>query len=269
MSSVKNETGMLSQEEIVSLLSGEWQVSSEEKGSRRTPRLYHWYLDKRMRDDGTECAQAHGNVTGHKSLPDTTFANTSRVVHIEVKEEIGEVIIQTRNTEYHCRLSDCDFSKTGTYELIPELSKYAEIFGKEKEYQQEDNTILLVLSDHEEYYFDTMVIKENGNIYKGNMHPHIGSFQDSCLIGCAECAQRIDIRYFPHYQHLETYCWETGGLPVYLENAGDGMIYYTTGEGVIELKPGERKLVSKENVMSADEVPFLNRGDLYPAVIVD
>lgn len=244
-------------------------MSPEENRSSRIPRLYHWFLDQCTRDDGTEYTRAHGNVTGHKSLPDTLFIHTSRIEHIEVKEDAGEVMIQTKNTEYHCKLADCDFSKPGTYDHIPGLAEYAEIYGKEKEYQQEDNSILLVLSDHEGYYFKAISVKENGNVRKGSMYPHIGTYQDSCLLSCDGCEKRIDIRYFPHSQHLETYCWETGGLPVYLENAGDEKIYYTANEGTIELKPGERKLVSEENVMQHDERPVLSRGDLYPAVVLD
>lgn len=257
---------MLSQNEIVSLLSGEWPVSLGEQESCRTPRLYHWYVEKYTSNDGTECVRAHGNVTGHKVLQDTLFIRTSRIMSIEVKEEMGEVMIQTKNTEYHCRLSDCDFSKPDTYELISGMAEYAAKFGKEKEYQQDDDTILLVLSDHESYYFETMLVKKNGKIHRGKMYPHIGMWQDSCLISAEEEGRFIDIRYFPHCQHLETYCWETGQLPVYLENSGEDVIYYTTYDGVIELKPGERKLVSKENVMNADETPYLDRSDLYPAV---
>ncbi|MDE6961900.1 MAG: hypothetical protein K2P27_13750 [Lachnospiraceae bacterium] len=40
---------------------------------------------------------------------------------------------------------------------------------------------------------------------------------------------------------------ETDGLPVYLENNGDGVIYFTANVGVIELEPGGRKLLSEEN----------------------
>ena len=122
----------------------------------------------------------------------------------------------------------------------------------------------MVLSDHERYYFKAMIVKENGKIHKGEMRPHIGSFQDSCLISCPGYGQ-IDIRYFPHYQHLETYCWKTEGLPVYLENAGDDVVYYTAPVGVIALNPGERKLVS-EDAVTADAGLILNRGDLYPAM---
>lgn len=228
-------------------------------------RLHHWYLSKKKRGDGTDYILAHGNVTGHKSLPDTLQVHTTQIKHMKVDEETGEVMIQTRNTEYHCRLSECDFSRPDTYDMIPGLANYAERFGKEKEYQQEDNSILLVLSDHGNYYFETMIIKENGSLYKGMLYPHIGTLQDSCLLSCAAHEGNIDIRYFPHRQHLRAYCWETGGLPVYLENTGDDILYFTTKDGPIELRPGERKLASKENAIGADARLVLDQSDLYPA----
>lgn len=260
---------MLSQEEINAFLSGETSPHSPGEEDRYTPYLYHWYIEKHTDPyTGEEFVLAFGIVTGHKRLRDTTFVHTSPVQHIDVDRENEQICIQTRNTEYHCRLSDCDFSKPDTYEFISGLSEYAEKYEGEKDYAQDDNTILMILSNHERYYFKTALIKKNEKIYKGEMFPHIGTFQDSCLISCKEYEQRIDIRYFPHYQHLETYHWETDKLPVYLENEGDSVIYYQTYEGLIELKPGERKLVSKENAMSTDGAPVLDRGDLYPAMIL-
>ena len=257
---------MLSQDEIMALLSGEEPLPSPEEEDKYTPHLYHWRIEKSVHPyTGKEYVLAHGVVTGHRRLTDTTFIHTSPVQHIEVDRETEQVCIRTKNTEYHCRLSECDFSKPGTCEFIPGLSEYAEKYEREKEYDQDDNTILLILSDHESYYFKTALIKRSGVIHRGWMRPHIGTFQDSCLISCKGYEQRIDIRYFPHYRHLETYCWETDNLPVYLENEGDSAIFYRTYEGLIELKPGERKLVSKENAMSDEDAPILDQGDLYPA----
>ena len=245
------------------------------KPIKRSAKLHHWYLEKQTWVDGTEGCRARGNVTGHDKLQDTAFITTSDVSFVEVDRETDEVVIRTFNTEYHCLLSECDFSHKDTYELIPFLTEYSEKYTKEKKYEQEDNSILIVLSDHDEYYFETAIMKEDGKIYKGTMHPHIGTFRDSCLLHFNEYndgldfEKRIDIRYFPHAQHLETYCWHTKGLPVYLENSGEGEIYYTTYAGVLELKPGERKLVCKENAINEDEKPVLNRRDLYPPIILD
>ncbi len=39
---------------------------------------------------------------------------------------------------------------------------------------------------------------------------------------------------------------ETDGLPVYLENNGDSVIYFTANVGVIELEPGEESFCQKK-----------------------
>ncbi len=239
---------------------------NNKKEHSQIPRLYHWYISKETCMDGKTFAVAHGNVTGHKKLPDTMFIHTSKIVEVCVDQETEQVVIQTRNTEYHCRLSDIDYSKPDTSDYIPELSEYAKKYGKEREYTLDDNTILLVLSDHEEYYFEKMIIKKDGKVYDGEMYTHIGTFQDSCLISCYGFENGVDIRYFPHAQHLETYCQETDSLPIYLQNSGDRAIYFTANEGVIMLEPGMRKLVSKENTRAVSEIPDLDRNDLYPAV---
>lgn len=66
------------------------------------------------------------------------------------------------------------------------------------------------------------------------------------LTRCKEYGGAIDIRYFPHCRHLETYCMETDGLPVYLENNGDSVIYFTANVGVIELEPWEESFCQKK-----------------------
>lgn len=231
-------------------------------------KLHHWYLYKIERDDDIELYIAFGNVTGHNKLPDTIFTHTSNIKTIHFDQEAEKVIIQTLNTEYHCLLSECNFSKKDTYELIPCLKEYSKKNLKNK-YEQEDNSILIVLSDHETYYFETAIIKKDGKDYLGMIDSNIGRYQDSCIIRFREYTNvhgrnnDIDIRYFPHHQHLETYSWCTQGLPVYLENAGDDVIYYTTDVGVIELKPGDSKLVCKENTIQENELPLLDQEDLY------
>lgn len=237
------------------------------------PMIHNWYLEKYAHHDGQTSYLAWGNVTGHDRLADTTFIHTSEVMSTRIDEENEECIIQTRNTEYHCRLSECNYDMPDSYEVIAELEKLRKKYSKKKQYKLEDNSVLIVLSDHEEYYFECALVKENGIILAGGMSPHIGTFQDSCLIrfdGFGRTSHTgIDIRYFPHYAHLEAYAWDTEGFSVYLENAGESTIFFSTPEGVIELLPKERKLVSKENTISDEDKPFLSGADLYPAVFID
>jgi hypothetical protein len=192
---------------------------------------------------------------------------------VVVDEGQGEAVVRTCHTEYRCRLGECDYSKEDTYDMVPGLTGYAVAYGKGKNYEVFADSILIVVSDHEEYYFENAFVREGDASYVGSMKPHIGTFQDSCLLrfdGYAEERNHercIDIRYFPHAAHLEVYKWDTAGLPVYLENAGDGVVYCTIEAGVMELKPGERRLVCRENMLPEGEVPVPAGGDLYPAFL--
>lgn len=240
---------------------------------KRKAKLHHWYLEKIIQADGTEGCIARGNVTGHYRLDDTNFIHTSLLESLEVNRETEEVTIITRNTKYLCRLSECDFSRGDTVCFIPFLSEYGDKYNKEKEYEVDECSILLVFSDHENYYFETAIAKENGVLFKGTMSPHIGMLQDSCLVNFSEFSQKfnyeriIDIRYFPHCKHLETYSMETAGLKVYIENAGENEIFITAPVGVIEVVPGERKRICKENTVLKN-VWELDQGDLYPAAVI-
>ena len=77
----------------------------------------------------------------------------------------------------------------------------------------------------------------------------------------------MDLRYFPHYQNIEFYDMDTQGRPLYIENVGDSVLYVVTFVGTIRLAPGDRKLVSEENVEK--KTPMLPDGDLYPAGIIE
>lgn len=107
----------------------EQNMLQEEKG-KDLSHLYYWYIKRHTRFDGTKYARAYGNVVGHRKWPNGMRVHTSRIENIEVEEENDQVIIQTLNTEYRCRLADCDFSEPDTYEFIPKLSEYAVKYGK-------------------------------------------------------------------------------------------------------------------------------------------
>lgn len=68
--------------------------------------LHYWYLDSK---DGI--VKAHGNVTGHRKLDDSTFINTSQVVETKFDSDAKEMIIRTLNTEFHCPMEYCKFRK--------------------------------------------------------------------------------------------------------------------------------------------------------------
>ena len=90
-------------------------------------------------------------------------------------------------------------------------------------------------------------------------------FQDSYLIEADN--GRIDLRYFPHFQNIEFYSEHTQGMPLFLENVGDVVLYVKTSAGMMKLDPGDRKEVIKANAES--ETLSLPNGDLYPAGIIE
>lgn len=227
--------------------------------------LHYWYLDKKMLG-GEVFNIAHGNVSGHPHLTDTMDIHTSKIENIDVDYEKGELIIKTMNSVYHCPLEYCNFNKQDKQpEIIP---NYLEIKQKYKDKIVKPipnkNSLLLVLSDFDDYYFNSLIADESNNKEKLQYsdYPHISMFQDSYIIRNYD--RNIDIRYLPHQGNLEFYELETDGMPLYAENIGRSVIYLSLSKSLqIKLLPGERKEVSDS---SAEKEPVsLPNGDLYPA----
>ncbi len=220
--------------------------------------LHYWYLDSK---DGL--VKAHGNVTGHRKLDDSTFINTSQVVETKFDSDAMEMIIRTLNTEFHCPMEYCKFRKQDEFPDIIENYKALKVKfrGKIKYPEIEQGKVLLVLSNFDCYYFHSLCVKdENGEVQEFSTFPHIGMFQDSFLIG----SDHVDLRYFPHYKNIEMYSCETNGRPLYAENIGSATLYIISGRCTYRLDPGERKELKKENAES-EPPKNLPDGDLYPA----
>ena len=229
--------------------------------------LHRWYIDIYH-----GYVVAHGNVKGHYRLMDSTFIHTSEVQSVEANEQTGEVIIITRNTEYHCDIQDC-LSKQMDEEYFGNIIELAAKLQKPRKFALPDNSILLVISNYLEYYFDTVICKYEGNIYEGFVSPHTGMFQDSCLIRFSPSdipkeLYEIDLRYFPHYQNMEAYSWYHRDMPVYIENSGDEELYFNAPEGLFKIEPGVRVLIDSKNAINKKNAPNLSKGDLYPAPIM-
>lgn len=232
--------------------------------------LHYWYVDENTDEEtGEKFMRAHGIVTGHDRLADANRIHTSEVVSVEVERSTGEALIHTRNSLYHCPLAYCDYDKQDEYPLlIPDYEIVKAEYKDKREFPAiEAGKILLVLSNFDEYYFHSLYYLPEGACEAAEYRScaHIGTFQDSYLIRVK--GMPIDIRYFPHYQNVEFYSQDTDGKPLYLENIGDVPLYAKTFSGTICLQPGERKEVKEEN--SETEVPFLPKGDLYPAGIIE
>ena len=208
---------------------------------------------------------AHGIVSGHPRLSDACDINTTAAQEILLDKENEKLIIQTRNTEYHLLLAYCDFKKQEqNKDVIPEFEWVYENYKDKIEYPKiEDGKVLLVLSNFDEYFFHSLYCRYPGNKepveYRGSAH--VGMFQDSYLIHAAE--NKLDLRYFPHFQYVEFYVESTDNMPLFIQNIGDVPLFAKTHVGTMKLKPGERKEVCKNNC--TEDTVFLAGGDLYPA----
>ena len=237
----------------------------------RKLQLHYWYIRDHEYEDGKKYRIAHGIVTGHKKIMDSTNMYSSEVKAVHIDSAEGEVVVTTRNSVYYCPLSYCRFNKQDEYpDIIPDYE------NMKKKYQGtifwptiEPGNVLLVLANFSEYYFHSLhyvpADSENGEPLEYIAWPHVGTFQDSYLISTDD--YRVDIRYLPHFQNIEFYSENTDNRPFFIENIGDTVLYARTHIGIIRLEPGERKEVIKENVES--EIPTLPGGDLYPAGIIE
>ena len=239
------------------------QLANE--SSKRLTMLHEWYISK----DEAGNLIGHGIVTGHTRLPDSIQIHTSPISFLAIDKEKEEAVLQTSNTTYHCPLVFLRFRKQDNRnDLIPDYTALKEKYkGRRPLPSIEPGKVLLVLSNFCEYYFYSLYYRPDGadEALKSDGYAHIGTFQDSYLIGTEN--HEIDLRYFPHYQNIEFYSEDTDGKPFYLENIGDAVLYAATSAGLIRLAPGERKEVSRKNAET--EKPALATGDLYPAGIIE
>lgn len=237
--------------------------------ANRKLQLHYWYIDEHERN-GERFRIAHGIVTGHNRLMDSTYMHSSSVQEIRINEDEGEAVITTKNSVYYCPLEYCNFDKQNGYPgLIPEFISIREKYEDRIMYPSiEPGKVLLVLANFCEYYFHSLYYvptdSENGKpiVYRNNAH--IGTFQDSYLVHTND--YKIDLSYFPHFQNIEFYSVITDGCPLFIENIGDDVLYVRASVGTIRLDPGNRKEITEEN--AEVDPPVLPGGDLYPAWIM-
>ncbi len=248
----------------VELMEAYIEQSLQEGEQLRPTKLYYWYPEK-CTDENGDYVIMRGRVSGHPRLTDSIFIYTTRVMQQQVDWERGELLVQTRNTLYHCPLEYADLAKLEEHrEWIPEYDRIKAAYeGKILYPQIEPGKVLLVLSNFSEYYFHSLYyVKEEGEEpLKYTGWPHVGMFQDSYLIETDD--YEVDLRYFPHYQNIEFYSEQTNQCPWYIENVGDVTLYCKTSAGVMKVAPGERKEVCEDN--AEEEDVRLAGGDLYPA----
>lgn len=230
-------------------------------------RMHNWVVTERYGDKYLD-----GIVTGHKRIQDGHYANATDIQCYKVDRIREEIMIQTRNTLYHCAFAECDWRhQDKNPDALPE---YAKIRKEYRNYMAEHiptiepGKVLLTLSDCDEYYFHSLYVqkKEGEKPLDWCGAANTGRVQDSYCIDIYEDEmEAYDISYFPHLKNIELYSVCLDDMPLYVENIGYTTLYVQCG-GVIELKPGERKEVCKENRM--EEPPYyLPDGDLYPCRI--
>lgn len=229
-------------------------------------RLFHWYVSE-ADHLGVPYIRCNGNVVNHHRFWNSQWIWTSDIHEIDVQEEIGEIIITTRNTRYHNKIDSWDWDEQDKYpDAFPNYQYFRDKYKVEKEDPVEAGVILLQIADYDSYYFHDIFFREDESTEKMKFHmwPHIGMCQDSFLIQNEDFS--IDLRYFPHPENVEFYNVETNGKPFFIENVGTERLYAQTSVGIIKLEPGERKEVIKENAEKEDMI--LPGGDLYPATII-
>lgn len=226
-------------------------------------KMYYWYLSK----DENGNIRLHGNVTGHYKYEDSTFINSSFVSNFFIKG--NELLVETQNSLYKCPLSFCNIKKQeSTHNEFFDENEWNQILAQtnyKTEITCDENEILLVISNYDDYYFNDLIAYNNGKKIQYEVFPHIGTFQDSFLITNYE--DDIDIRYFPHPGNLEFYSECFGNREFLIENIGDNELFAQTSVGVIKIEPNQRKAIIKENIIKEEK--YLTGGDLYPAGFID
>ncbi len=234
------------------------------------PKFYDWFITKHpmkskhmLKWEGREYLgkrdfffAGHGNVIGSPKFWKGEFINTSAIKRLEYIENEELLRIHTQNSIYDCALRNCSFRQQEPLAELPfSLEEYAEKYKFGSWGEPERDSILLVFADYMEYGLVNACVNWKGDIYRLN-HGAIFGIQDSYLVQFLDSSQpevlkrfrNIDIRFFPPANILSNliqfYQIRSAKFPVYLHNAGKSVLIFETGQGRIEVKPKERKVVS-------------------------
>lgn len=238
---------------------------TSKKENIRKLKMYYWYIDEREHQQKKGIV-LHGIVTGHTNIADSTFIHTSRVQKTYLNEDEHELIVETKNSVYHCPLAYCEFAKQDEREdLVPDYSRIKANYSDKIERPViEAGNVLLVLSDFDSHHFHSLYCKPIGGFEPLSYHTSVSSdpFQDDFCVKTND--SRIDLRFFQHFQNIEFSMQETDEMPLYIENIGDIPLYIKTRYGILEVLPRQRKLVSRENTQCRDMTMTLPTSDLFP-----
>lgn len=240
------------------------------KGLRILDKLFHWYITRHPVDTHHEpklsgrdylgkevCFYVvRGRIKKGTDLFGQYKRRTSAIKSMEYIEREEMLRVYTQNSVYDCLLSDCRRERQEPFEVLPtpvqevaEAKLHPLIPGP-----SETDTILLVFDESDnDFNFVDAAFNRGGNTSRLAACSNIGSYSDSFLITeDFDGPMNIDIRYFPaasrEGKYIEFYSFDTDGLSAYLYNVGETKLSFLTFEGIIDLLPGERKLVSPENI---------------------
>ena len=182
--------------------------------------LKYWYITEMRKGEWKGCI-AHGIVHGHQRLADGILIHTSAISTVIVEKDT--VVIRTRNSEYHCNLTEASFhlfDESGKRDL-PNYEELREKYERRLEVPGQGDGALIVLDSEAEYYFVGAAYRCCGEVIEVRVPTvHLGMVQDSVLMGCfiEKTGQAIDYRYFPLPNKVKFYSWHT--IDTYILNAG-------------------------------------------------
>lgn len=218
-------------------------------------RLNNWYIADIDRTifNKKNVRIAIGYCINHRKLSDNTFLHSSKILSLYLDELKQEIIVESRNSIFHCSLNYCDFYQQDRAPyLIPFYKDIKEKHENSDTYPKiEEGNFLLVLSSDYPFLFHSAYCKLNKQDkpihFKSDIHS--GMFTDSVLIHKDRNDETdtedltFDLRFYPGFRNAEFYCEKTGNLPFYIQNVGSNPLTCTTQKGRITLEPSERKRI--------------------------
>lgn len=205
--------------------------------------LRKWYVDE-MEWYGKYYEVAFGAFFNRPGIYDFTIGHTSPVKEISIDYVEKEYLIQTENTLYHCAFESCFFEKQDNSKIV--LSDYEKI--KAEYFKPIDTSglakddMLLVLSDLQEFYFETIFFYDSNGARRDYIsYPHLGMYSDTYLVEDRLTHKEVDIRWYVKQGLIEFYSYQNGGRNMYVENRGDFDLDLFVKGVRISMAPGERK----------------------------
>ena len=102
--------------------------------------------------------------------------------------------------------------------------------------------MLLVLSDLQEFYFETIFFYDSNGARRDFIsYPHLGMYSDTYLVEDRLTHKEVDIRWYVKQGLIEFYSHQNGGRNMYVENRGDFDLDLFIKGTRVSLAPGERK----------------------------